>query len=145
MTAYHISPLKTIDVAARVPLPSREYLTWASIVLEYDSNESPQAHAPNFDPAYMPRTLVYRQNTATWRTVSYPVSDARFAKRQNGGADFRLAAFDWALVISHVTITREAGQAATPAANAPSPSPAPFPAPLGERAVFTYISTGTTA
>ena len=117
-----------------------EYLDvgYGPIILEYDSSEARQAYAPDFDPAYMPRTLVYRQNTATWRTVSYSLTDARFAKRPERRADFRLAAFDWALVVNRVTITRQDEVQEVPLAGAASPSPAPYPAPLGERAVFTY-------
>jgi hypothetical protein len=109
------------------------------IVLQYDSTESVPRYAPLFDPAYMPVTLVYRQNTGQWRTVSQTLTDARFGHRQSGGADFRLAAYHGELILRRVTISRPGQPASMPLVR-PRPSPpAPYPSPLGARAAFTYF------
>ncbi len=109
------------------------------IILQYNSTESTQRHAPQFDPAYMPRTLVYRQNTAQWRTVSFALTDARFANREEQGADFRLAAYHGALSVRRVTITRGGPVLPEAVVSPPAASPAAYPAPLGDRAAFTYF------
>jgi hypothetical protein len=58
--------------------------TWQ---LQYDSNDS---SAP-VGGAYSPAGTVQLQDSGTWKTATFTVSNARFAGRQNCGADFRIA------------------------------------------------------
>jgi hypothetical protein len=59
--------------------------TWT---LQYDSTN------PNGGPvngAYTTGGSVTEQNSGTWTTATFSVSDAQFADRENGGNDFRIA------------------------------------------------------
>jgi alpha-L-arabinofuranosidase len=55
--------------------------SWA---LEYDSTRPTRGK-------YRVAGAVERHNTGTWKIVSFSVADARFAHRENGGGDFRIA------------------------------------------------------
>jgi hypothetical protein len=56
------------------------------LVLEYDASDAAAPH----QGAYKPHSkVVSRRGDGRWRTESFRVPDARFAGRQNGGADFR--------------------------------------------------------
>jgi hypothetical protein len=58
-----------------------------SFSLQYDSNNPSGAHSG----AYTNAGSVKRTGTGTWKTATFTVNDAKFADRENAGADFRLA------------------------------------------------------
>lgn len=58
------------------------------LALQYDSTNA--ACGP-LSGAYCTAGVVPETNTGTWKTASFTVSNARFAGRENGGADFRIA------------------------------------------------------
>lgn len=68
--------------------------------LQYDSND-PSAPV---NGAYKSAGSVQQQNTGTWKTAQLTVTDARFAGRQNCGADFRISAAT-PVIIHSVAVT----------------------------------------
>jgi hypothetical protein len=72
-------------------------------VLQYDSTDT----AATLGGAYKSHaTVVNCGNSGNWRSVTFPVSDARFAGSQNGGADFRVHSSGDNLLIRRVRVTR---------------------------------------
>jgi hypothetical protein len=57
-----------------------------SLILQYDSTDS----APFPDDIYKNGGALALSGTDSWKTHTFHVTDARFAHRQNGGADFRI-------------------------------------------------------
>lgn len=56
------------------------------IALDYDSTDA----RPTVEGAYKRHPNILRRgNTAQWQSAHFPINDARFANRENGGADFR--------------------------------------------------------
>lgn len=74
------------------------------IRLDYDSTD-PQAPVGGAYKSY-PYTI-HLMNTSTWKLARFWVSDARFANRQNGGADFRFCNGGDDLMISAVQLRRD--------------------------------------
>ncbi len=74
------------------------------IVLEYDSTD-PRAPLGGAYKAYP--YAIHRMNTGTWKLARFWVNDARFANRQNGGADFRFYNGGDDLLISAVQVRRK--------------------------------------
>ncbi len=73
------------------------------IVLQYDSTDT----AATLGGAYKSHaTVVNCGNSGNWRSVTFPVSDARFAGSQNGSADFRVHSSGDNLLIRRVRVTR---------------------------------------
>ncbi len=72
-----------------------------SWLLQYESTRP--AHG-----RYAPAGTVKLHNSGRWKTVSFSVSDARFAHRENGGNDFRIASRS--AVIVHSVSVRVTGQ-----------------------------------
>ena len=89
--------------------------------LQYDSNDC----TATLNGAYDNAGDVQRTGSGEWRTATFELPDARFANRQNGGADFRLSAGSSALTVHRVTLTIVEDR---------SPQP-PEPAPGVERPV----------
>jgi hypothetical protein len=52
-----------------------------------------------------------RTNSGTWQTVTFPITDAKFANRQNNSSDFRLYANGNALNVSKVVVRKEMNRA----------------------------------
>ncbi len=73
-----------------------------SLTLQYDSTD---AKAP-LEGAYKDAATVPLTNSGVWKTCSWTVSDARFAGRQNGGADFRLAMGPEEILVRRVTVSK---------------------------------------
>ena len=69
--------------------------------IQYDSND---CTAP-VNGAYANGPSVQRTGTGTWKTATFDLPDARFANRENGGADFRLSAGSSTLTVHQVTVT----------------------------------------
>ncbi|UOE45066.1 hypothetical protein [Agromyces larvae] len=65
------------------------------LTLQYDSRAS----------AFAAAGTVTRADTKTWQTAEYNIVDGRFANRQNGGSDFRLAAGSGGATIHSVSLT----------------------------------------
>lgn len=72
-----------------------------SFGLQYDSNDC----TATLNGAYDSAEDVQRTGTGTWRTATFELPDARFANRENGGADFRLSAGSSTLTVHRVTLT----------------------------------------
>lgn len=88
----------------------------ASFGLQYDSQ----------DTAYASASSVQRSGTDTWKSAAFDLLDARFANRQNGGSDFRLAAGTAGVTVHSVTLTIvENDDGVTPPCSAGAPSPTP--------------------
>ena len=69
--------------------------------IQYDSND---CTAP-VNGAYANGPGVQRTGTGTWKKATFDLPDARFANRENGGADFRLSAGSSTLTVHQVTVT----------------------------------------
>ena len=69
--------------------------------LQYDSNDC----NATLNGAYKDAASVQRTGSGEWRTAAFELPDARFASRQNGGADFRLSAGSSTLTVHRVTLT----------------------------------------
>lgn len=72
------------------------------IFLEYDSRQP----WGTLDGAYTHARRVARYGTGEWRTTRIKLPAARFANRQNSGADFRLCVFDTNLEVQRITLRR---------------------------------------
>lgn len=70
--------------------------------LHYDSTAVRSSH----QGAYRNAGRRFRDGADVWRTAVFRLPDARFASRQNGDADFRLAAFGSDLLVSSVRVRR---------------------------------------
>ncbi len=74
-----------------------------SFFIEYDG---PDANAP-FNGAYTASpTRVTLGNSGTWKKATFRLAGARFLNSQNGGADFRLAVQEDAVVFGAVAVSR---------------------------------------
>src|SRR5918992_5585283 len=89
--------------------------------LQYDSNDC----TATLNGAYDNAGDVQRTGSGEWRAGAFGLPCARFANRQNGGADFRLSAGSSTLTVHRVTLTIVEDR---------SPQP-PTPAPGTERPV----------
>jgi hypothetical protein len=69
--------------------------------MQYDSNDC----TATLNGAYDNAADVQRTGTGTWKTATFDLPDARFANRENGGADFRLSAGSSTLTVHRVTLT----------------------------------------
>lgn len=75
--------------------------------LHYDSTDT----AATLDGAYKTHPIrVDRKNTGQWQNVVFPLSDARFAGRQNGEADFRIYGSGESLLVRRVRVARQTAQ-----------------------------------
>jgi hypothetical protein len=74
------------------------------IGLDYDSTD-PQAPLGGAYKNYP--YSIHLMNTSTWKLARFWVNDARFANRQNGGADFRFYNGGDDLMVSAVQLRRE--------------------------------------
>src|ERR671915_1661937 len=83
--------------------------------LQYDSNDC----NATLNGAYKDAPQVQRTGSGEWRTATFELSDARFASRQNGGADFRLAAGSSTLTVHRVTLTIVEDRTPQPPTQAP--------------------------
>ena len=68
--------------------------------LEYDS----QTDVPPHNGAYRSTESVALQGSGAWKEAEFRLSDARFAGRQNGGADFRLWVNNPDLLVRSITL-----------------------------------------
>lgn len=71
-------------------------------VLQYDSHD----RRATLSGAYTNARRIVSRDTGEWRTVRLELPDARFANRQNGGADFRFAVADGSLTIRRIVVDR---------------------------------------
>ena len=71
-------------------------------MLQYDSHDR---HA-TLSGAYTNAPRIESQGTGEWRTVRLELPDARFANRQNGGADFRFAIAGGSFTIRRIVVER---------------------------------------
>jgi hypothetical protein len=69
--------------------------------MQYDSNDC----TATLNGAYDDAPEVRRTGTGTWKTGTFDLPDARFANRENGGADFRLSAGSSTLTVHSITLT----------------------------------------
>ncbi len=76
--------------------------TPGELELQYDSAEE----GPGRRGAYKKAAAFLRSGTDRWVTQTVRIADARFANRQNGGADFRLAVRGTDAVISKLVVRR---------------------------------------
>jgi hypothetical protein len=74
------------------------------IAMDYDSADSQSTDAGAYK-GYP--NVVHRMNSGQWKLIRFYVNDARFANRQNGGADFRFYNGGDALLISAVQVLRK--------------------------------------
>jgi hypothetical protein len=74
------------------------------IVLDYDSTDF---RLPNAGAYKEYPYAIHRQNSGQWKLARFYVNDARFANRENGGADFRFYNGGADLLISAVQVRRE--------------------------------------
>ena len=74
--------------------------------MQYDSTESTRAH----QGAYKGTRRLLRSGQDRWQTHVFRLSDARFANRQNGGADFRIAAWGSDLLVAEVIVRKISGE-----------------------------------
>lgn len=74
--------------------------TNTGFAIDYDSNDK---DAP-LEGAYKRLKSVQTTGTNTWKEASFEVTDAKFAGRQNGGADFRIQAFNTDLRVKRVSV-----------------------------------------
>jgi len=63
--------------------------------IDYDSKD---------EGAYKRLKRVSTTATDTWKEASFKINDAKFAASQNGGADFRIHAFDTSLCVKRVSV-----------------------------------------
>ncbi len=81
------------------------------IALDYDSSEIRLSNADLLlpDPGAFERYpyAIHRQNSGQWKLARFYVNDARFANRENGGADFRFENEGDDLLISAVQVIRK--------------------------------------
>ena len=73
------------------------------IALDYDSLDP----NPKIESAYKRHAnIVHRANSGQWRLASFPLRDARFTNRENGGTDFRFYNGGDDLIIRAVRVRR---------------------------------------
>jgi hypothetical protein len=73
-----------------------------SLTLQYDSTD---AAAP-LEGRYKNAEAVPLTGSKSWQRHTWKLSDARFANRQNGGADFRLAVGPETVIVRRVTVSK---------------------------------------
>ena len=73
------------------------------IILHYDSTDS---QLPDAGAYKGHRSAYHRLNSGQWKMVHFRVDDARFAHRENGGADFRFYSTGDDLQIGAVQVVR---------------------------------------
>jgi len=56
------------------------------VALDYDSTD---VHSADEGAYKRPANVIHRTNSGGWQKVHFRINDARFANRENGGADFR--------------------------------------------------------
>lgn len=78
------------------------------ILVQYDSSEP----VGPLDGAYREGVRIPRVNSGQWWTVTFTLTKARCANRQNGGADFRLESQGGELLISEVRVSKVPGMLA---------------------------------
>lgn len=76
-----------------------------SIELQFDASDERAMH----DGAYRGTKQAWRSGEDRWKTLVVRLSSARFANRQNGGADFRIAARGSDAVLGRVTLRKAGG------------------------------------
>ncbi len=101
-----------------------------SLALQYDSMDS----APFPDDIYKNGGQVALTGSDTWKSHTFRIVDARFAHRQNGGADFRILHSQPGLFYLDVVTVRDLGVIQPPA---------PVTVRRGETAVFNIVAGGT--
>ena len=74
--------------------------TNTGFAIDYDSNDK---NAP-LEGAYKQLKSVLTTGTNTWKEASFELTDAKFAGRQNGGADFRIQALNIDLRVKRVSV-----------------------------------------
>lgn len=74
-----------------------------ALVPQYDSWDA----EATLDGAYKSAPAIRCGHQGGWKTSKVKVSDARFANRQNGGADFRLAAQGGRIAVSSIRLWKE--------------------------------------
>ncbi|MFC7643855.1 hypothetical protein ACFQX6_26095 [Streptosporangium lutulentum] len=90
----------------------------ATFRVQYDSTSS----------AYGSTGSVNRTGSNTWKTAGFELMDARFANRENGGADFRVEAGTAGVTFHSVKLTIiQNDDGVTPPCAAASPEPEPVP------------------
>lgn len=67
----------------------------AGFAIDYDSKDA---------GAYKRLKRVSTTGTDTWKEASFEINDAKFGANQNGGADFRIHAFDTDLCVKRVSV-----------------------------------------
>jgi hypothetical protein len=93
------------DFPASAPVWVRaEYLDQGtgSMMLQYDSTD-PKA---TLDGRYKSAEKFALTNTGEWKSFDWRIDDAKFANRQNGGADFRLEMGPEPIVLRRVTVSK---------------------------------------
>ena len=103
------------------------------IIFEYDSADDGHSQ-----PGYKSISAGFRLNSRQWKTESLVLTDARFAHRQNFGADFRLSAESTPLIIREIRMIQTGEVAAIPSPRPTVFPPGDFPKPLGDKAAFAY-------
>ncbi len=74
---------------------------FTNFIFQYDSWD----RSAVLSGAYKDAKVVPGRETEEWRTVRFPLHDARFVNRQNGGSDFRLAVRNGPMAVSKIVIT----------------------------------------